>query len=168
MPRVRAIAFPPESQLHACAADAYFEDAYEAPLADTKQAPLEIARRLLSATPPWVEFLLAIRNRAVKPLGIKNVGRLGAVESRPSSTLAVGDKVSFFDILSLDATEAVLGIDDVHLDVRISFLKRLGTEPTYVVATLVKTHNGLGRIYMLPVAPMHRLIVRTAMASVAT
>ena len=35
----------------------------------------------------------------------------------------------------------------------------LGSGDMLEVATVVHTHNAFGRLYMLPVAPVHRLIV---------
>jgi hypothetical protein len=37
---------------------------------------------------------------------------------------------------------------------------------SYVISSWVKTHNMLGRIYMLPVAPVHRLLVSLMMRGV--
>jgi hypothetical protein len=74
--------------------------------------------------------------------------------------VGVGDRLSIFRIFSLDDTELVMGIDDVHLDVRISFLaRRAGAASTYVVSSWVKTHNLVGKVYMWPVAPFHAWIV---------
>ena len=37
-------------------------------------------------------------------------------------------------------------------------------EPRLTVSTLVFRHNLLGWLYMLPVAPLHRIIVRATLA----
>jgi hypothetical protein len=67
-------------------------------------------------------------------------------------------------VLAIDEGELVLGIDDTHLDVRVSVLKqRAGAGACYVLGSLVTTHNLLGRLYMIPVAPFHRLIVVSMM-----
>ena len=71
-------------------------------------------------------------------------------------------------VVSIEDAELVLGIDeDTHLDVRLSFLKRRnGPRTSYVVSSWVKTHNWMGRLYMLPVAPVHRLLVKLMMRGV--
>jgi hypothetical protein len=163
---VRRIAFPAESHLHARVGEAYYQDAFEADLRDASLTAAQIARRAFGSTPKWVEAMLGLRNRIVRPLGLKTVGRLkGQIDPRP---MALGDAFSIFTVRSLDPLEIVLGIDDSHLDVRISILKRLGgAAPTYVIASWVKTHNALGRLYMLPVAPFHRVIVAAMMRGVA-
>ena len=90
-----------------------------------------------------------------------------AVDGHQPVVPAVGDAFSIFRVVSVDRSELVLGIDDTHLDVRILFLKRRKDErASYVVGSWVRTHNALGRIYMLPVAPIHRLLVRRVMRGV--
>ena len=167
MTRVARIGFPRESRLQARLPAATYLDAFEVELGDTSLTPVQIATRALSATPAWVEGLLRLRDRLVGPLGLKTVGRLGEVPRRETGPPAPGDRLSIFRIETLDDKELVLGIDDNHLDVRISFLKRpRSLRPTYVVCSLVQTHNLLGRVYMLPVAPFHRLLVAMMMRRV--
>jgi len=164
MPTVETIGFPAECSLYARLGEATFHDAFEANLADAGLTPIEIALRFLRATPDWVETLLGIRNRAVSLVGIRDVGALGAVSDKPASAYAVGDKLSFFDIFALNETEVLAGVDDSHLNVRIAFVKRhVEGRPTYALCSWVKTHNALGRLYMIPVGPMHKLIVKSAM-----
>jgi hypothetical protein len=158
--RVRKVAFPPESRLHADLPAAYFHDAWETALGDPRLAPVKIAERALAATPGWVEALLRLRNALVRPLGVRAVEALGARNLRPARGWAPGDRLSVFRIESLDDAELVMGIDDSHLDVRISFLvRRAGERSTYVVSSWVKTHNLVGKAYMWPVAPFHAWIV---------
>ncbi len=161
MKSVRTIAFPRESRLAERAGRAFYEDAFEADLADGALTPLQIARAAFRSTPEWVEMLVGLRDRMVAPLGLKQVGRLGV---RVGEGDAPGDALSIFRIEFSDATELVLGIDDSHLDVRLSFLKRPGA---YVIATVVETHNRLGRLYMLPVGRVHKAIVRLMMRGLA-
>jgi hypothetical protein len=160
MGRVRKIAFPPESRLHADLPAAYFHDAWEATLHDPGLSPTAIAERALGSTPRWAEAMLRLRNALVKPFGVQPATGLAALRARPARGWSPGDRFSIFRIASLDDTELVVGIDDVHLDVRISFLvRRAGAASSYVISSWVKTHNRLGRIYMWPVAPFHALIV---------
>ena len=164
---MRKIAFPAESRLYPTLDQAFYADAFETDLIDASLTPAEIAVRAFAATPAWVDGLVLLRDRIVSPLGVKAVGRLRASAVDVSRSLAVGDALSIFRVFSVDGTELVLGIDDSHLDVRISFLKRAsGLRASYVVGSWVKTNNALGRIYMLPVAPVHRVLVRLMMRGV--
>ena len=70
-------------------------------------------------------------------------------------------------VLFLGALGLVLGAEDRHLDVRISILKRtVAGRWRYVLTSWVKTHNALGRAYMIPVGRIHPLIVKQAMRGV--
>lgn len=163
MIQVRKASFPTESRLQDRLARATFHDAFEAPLHDTSLSAAQIAAQAFAATPGWVEGLLRLRDNIVRPLGLKTVGRMGgeAVRRPP----VPGDRMSIFQVESVDDDELVLGIDDSHLDVRISFLKRVqGPAPSYVIASLVQTHNLLGRTYMIPVGRFHPVLVRLMMA----
>jgi len=160
MARVRKVAFPPESRLHADLSAAYFHDAWETQLSDSELSPAEIAGRALSSTPRWVEAMLRLRNWMVKPFGVRAVGVLGRRGGPPAGGWKPGDRFSIFTVCSVGDTELVMGIDDTHLDVRISFLVRRGAgASSYVVSSWVKAHNWVGRIYMWPVAPFHAFIV---------
>jgi Protein of unknown function (DUF2867) len=57
----------------------------------------------------------------------------------------------------------LLGIDDKHLDVRVSVFKDGRSAPSYVVSTVVHVHNLLGHLYMVPVGRIHPLVVRAMM-----
>ena len=167
MPKVRKVAFPLESRLRPDLDEAFYSDAFEADLINASLTPAEIATRALASTPGWVDGLVMLRDRIVALFGLKQVGRFRLAGSDRSSEPAVGDAFSIFRVVFVDSSELVLGIDDKHLDVRISYLKRrTDSHASYVVSSWVKTHNMLGRIYMLPVAPVHRLLVRLMMLGV--
>jgi Protein of unknown function (DUF2867) len=165
MPTVRRVAFPKESRLHRDLDRAYYVDAFETDLADASLTPVEIATRAFASTPGWVGGLIALRDGIVSVFGLKTSGGVRFSDVGPVSKVpAVGDSFSIFRVFSVDGAELVLGIDDKHLDVRISFLKRLaGARANYLVNSWVNTHNLLGRTYMVPVAPIHRLLVGVMM-----
>lgn len=169
MPEVHRIAFPAESRLHRNLDRASYVDAFETDLVDASLTPVEIAARAFAATPRWVEGLIGLRDAIVSVFGLKTSGGVrfidvGPISSAASSPPEVGDTFGIFRVFSVDGSELVLGIDDKHLDVRISFLKRLRpTGSSYILSSWVKTHNLLGRAYMLPVAPIHRLLVGVLM-----
>jgi hypothetical protein len=164
---VRKIPFPAESRLHGRLAEASFHDAFETDLTDGGLSAAEIAVRVLRGTPDWVEALLEVRNRAVSLVGLRDTGRMGAVDGRPSEAYRVGDRLSLFEVLSAEEDELVLGADDRHLDARISFLKRRRDGRwRYAISSWVRTRNALGRLYMVPVGRIHPLVVRQAMRTV--
>ena len=164
MTRVTQIPFPAESQLQPLLAGAHYHDAFAADLADPGLTPLEIMARFGRAFPAWGEGLMRVRNGVVKHLGIRDVGAFRKAGDDQPEEAAVGGRLGIFRVLAMDEAELVLGVDDSHLDVRVSVLKRgAGTGASYVMGSVVTTHNRLGRLYMVPVGPMHRLVVRETM-----
>jgi hypothetical protein len=161
--RVTATTVPDESALQPWLAGADFYDAYEAPLNTAMLSPTEIFLRASRSTPQWVDDLMAIRNRIVRLFGLKDVGAMKAV-MKASDAYQVGDRLGIFNIFGKTEKELLLGIDDRHLDVRVSVLKsqRNGL-PHYVVSTVVHVHNLLGRLYMAPVGRIHPFVVRSMM-----
>jgi hypothetical protein len=164
MAPVVASTVPAASALRSWLADADFHDAWEAPLRDPALSPTEIFLRAAGAAPAWVGLAMALRNRVVRLFGLKDVGSMRRAGGRPAAAFRPGDRLGIFTIISSDADELVLGIDDSHLDVRVSVSKPTGAPATsYVVATAVRVHNILGRAYMVPVSRAHPLVVRAMM-----
>jgi hypothetical protein len=114
-------------------------------------------------TPQWIDSLMRIRNRVVRLFGLKDVGAMAAT-AKPSDAYQVGDRIGIFSIFGKTENELLLGIDDRHLDVRVSVMKsyRNGL-PYYVVSTVVHVHNLLGHLYMVPVGRIHPFVVKSMM-----
>ncbi len=165
---VTATDVPDESVLHAMLGDADFFDAYTAPLRDGSLTPVEIFLRTARATPSWVTSLMSLRNWIVRRLGLKDVGAMSGATGKPAEAYKIGDRIGIFSIFGTSETELLLGIDDSHLDVRVSILKlQTGGLRRYAVSTVVKVHNRLGRIYMVPVGRIHPLVVKALMRRTA-
>lgn len=121
-------------------------------------------------TPKWVNACMALRNRTVSLLGIKNLGRLSALTPGKSpSEYRPGDRVGIFTLFQNTFNEALLGDKDKHLNVVLSVHRALlpgATKVLLTVTTVVHVHNTLGRIYMLPVKPMHRVIAPAVLGAI--
>ena len=159
---VFAAEIPIASRIGVYRVGADFADAWGAPLADPALTPTEIFLRVTRATPRWVSTAMSIRNRLVRLVGLKDVGALERTNGTPLRIYGPGDRLGIFTVLETNATELLMGIDDHHLDVRVSVLKPPAAG-RYVVATAVRIHNRMGRLYMAPVGRMHPLIVRAMM-----
>lgn len=156
---------PSASAVRALQARANYWDAYEVDVAGRASSALQAYLAFAQRTPAWIDFLMAIRNGAVRLLGLKDVGNLADVPPPSAApTLKPGDRVGIFTIRSVRDDEAVLEIIDFHLDVVLSVYRHDGTPQRLTVSTLVFYHNRVGRLYMLPVAPMHRLVVRSILS----
>ena len=155
---------PHDSLLQTSLADADFYDAYEAPLNDPALSPTEIFLRASRATPRWVSVAMTLRNGIVHRLGLKDVGTMRASAGKSADAYRVGDRLGIFSIFGKTENELLLGIDDRHLDVRVSLMKsKQNGLSRYVVSTVVHIHNRLGHIYMAPVGRIHPLVVRAMM-----
>ena len=155
---------PSDSALKPAAAAASFHDAYAAPLMSGSLTPTEIFLQAINATPPWVDCLMSVRNVIVRQFGLKDVGTMRGIADKPAKAYRSGDRIGIFTILSQTENELVLGINDRHLDVRVSVLKPRSDPPlNYIVSTIVMVNNWLGHIYMMPVGRIHPLVVKALM-----
>lgn len=156
---------PRESALRALLSPADFADAYRIELVNPNLTPTEIFLKAVSATPLWVDGLMAVRNFAVRFCGLKDVGGMRSYTGRLAADYRVGDRIGIFSIITIDERELVLGIDDDHLDVRVSIFKEITSAATaqYTLSTVVHIKNRLGSAYMAAVGLIHPLVVRAIM-----
>jgi hypothetical protein len=161
MHAVTATEVPKASALRGWLAETDFSDAYRSALDNRALTPLEIFIRNARAAPAWVDRLMHLRNFLVRQIGLKDVGPMAVAPDKPASSYRPGDRLGIFTILANTDAELLLGIDDSHLDVRVSVLKE--EQGTYTVSTGVKIHNWLGRLYMVPVGRVHPLVVKSLM-----
>ena len=156
-PRARSCTVPADSALRAAVDGAYFAHCADVALPRAPASALQAYRDLAAVVPGWFEGLMSVRNRAMRMLGMKDLGRIGATGV---GEVCVGDKIGIFTVFGHTPDEIVLGDEDLHLRVALSLqLKREGSAAHLYCATVVERPNRLGRIYMLPVNPIHRLIV---------
>lgn len=167
-PRAILSAVPPQSAINAWLAGAYFHDCYAIAVADSGRAALDYMLTALARTPPWINTLMALRNKTVRLVGLKDLGGMNELSpSKPASAYVPGDRVGIFTLISNSPNEALLGDRDQHLDVVLSVFKHPAGQAgvqLVSVTTVVHIHNLLGRIYMLPVTPLHRIIAPAVLA----
>lgn len=98
-----------------------------------------------------------------------SLGRIAQIDANKKATdYQPGDHVGIFTLISNSANEVLLGDSDKHLRVVVSLHKHvdIASGQTFVtVTTVVHIHNWLGRLYMLPVTPAHRVIARAMVSS---
>jgi hypothetical protein len=120
-----------------------------------------------SATPRWVDSLMSIRNRVVALAGLKNLGNLAAIDPNKLETdYGVSDRVGIFSLIKQHRNEVLLGDKDSHLSVVISIHRTQASAdgPVFIsVTTVVHVRNLVGRLYLLPVIPLHKRIVPAVM-----
>lgn len=153
---------PAESAINARLPGAFFYDCYTITVPNTSRSALGHFLTAVANTPQWVNRLMTLRNKLVQLVGLKDLGALGGFDpAKPDSAYAPGDRVGIFTLISNTDNEALLGDSDKHLDVVLSIFKHPpGSNgiPSISITTVVHVHNLLGRVYMLPVTPLHKLI----------
>jgi hypothetical protein len=127
--------------------------------------------KAFSSTPAWVNVCMSIRNRAAAIVGLKNLGAFDQInKSKPECDYKPDDRVGIFTLIANTFDEVLLGDKDKHLDVILSVHRAINanTDEVFVtVTTVVHIHNLLGRLYMLPVLPMHRIIAPSVLRAIA-
>jgi hypothetical protein len=163
---------PNTSEVVTLLRSAYFHDAWAIRAAEPNLDALGQFLRVAQKAPRWIERLMAVRNRAVSLFGLKNLGGMSGIDtSKLESAYRPGDRVGIFTLISQSANEVLLGDRDKHLDVVVSVHKHIGSKigtTIVTVTTVVHVKNWLGRLYMLPVAPAHRVIARAMVRAVGT
>jgi hypothetical protein len=161
---------PYGSQIAARLPGAYFHDAWTIRAAEPSLLALEQFLRVAKKTPVWVERLMSLRNRIVAVFGLKDLGGIAQIEANKKATdYQAGDHVGIFTLISNSANEVLLGDSDKHLNVVVSVYKHADASNGQVlvtVTTVVHIHNWLGRLYMIPVKPAHKVIARSMVGSI--
>jgi hypothetical protein len=161
---------PSESAINARLSGAYFYDCHTVAVHDATQTALGYFLSALASTPRWVDGLMALRNKMVRLVGLKDLGGLSELgQLKPASEYQPEERVGIFTLISNSPNEALLGDNDKHLEVVLSIYKHPpGTDgvQSVSVTTVVHIKNVLGRIYMIPVAPLHRLIAPAVLAQI--
>jgi len=143
-----------------------FHDAWAMPAGDPSLSALGQFLKAAGRTPRWVSACMALRNRVVSLFGLKNLGGLENLSRhKAEADYRPGDRVGIFTLFENTPREVLLGDRDKHLDVTLSV--HLSADSLVTLTTVVHVHNLLGRAYMLPVTPMHRLIAPTVLRAVA-
>lgn len=117
--------------------------------------PLEAWTQIMVEPLPLMGLAFKLRDAIATRFGVK---RIGGFSGEKPGFVQVGDKLDFFLVETLSDTVMSLSERDKHLDVLTCVTC---VENTLTITSSVKVHNRFGRLYMLPVAPAHRLIVRT-------
>jgi Protein of unknown function (DUF2867) len=170
------ISIPTGCSLHPIAHTANFADAFATLVPRSSLSAIQIYAAIARDTPGWVEALMAVLNRVVQVVGLKNLGQLAAVPDVPAGAehlLQRGTRLGLFSLVSATPDELVMEDADKHLTVQLSVLKQSVDDrhDRITLSTVVHVKNNLGRLYMLPVGPLHKLIapavMRRAPAAVA-
>jgi len=162
--RVTPVSLPPESRIAKAYASTNLADAYSIELpSGASTNPELLARFIFAHQAPWISSLIAIRDAIVGRFGLKTAKQLTSLGADSKT-----GRLGIFKIYDTSPTEIVLGEDDKHLDFRLSVLcSSPGGKRQLTLSTVVHCHNRLGRLYILFIAPFHRLVVQSSLRSAA-
>lgn len=114
---------------------------------------LEAWNLMMSEPQPLMGMAFWLRDAISARFGVK---KIGGFSGQKHATIKAGDRLDFFLVEHAEPDLLVLTERDRHLDVMICIHT---TANRLTISASVVTHNGFGRLYMLPVGPAHRLIV---------
>jgi hypothetical protein len=174
---VEEVSIPSYSSLRDSAHNADFADAFTVCIPHSDLTATQIYAAVARHTPVWVNSMMAVRNKVVRLFGLKHLGSLADVSrdlpSGAEPSLQVGQRMGLFSFVSATPNELVVEDANKHLTVQLSILKNAMDDQydRLTLTTVVHIRNILGRLYMLPVGPAHKLIapavLRQAPAAVA-
>jgi Protein of unknown function (DUF2867) len=158
-PQMLVVSRVPDTSTEPLLAGASFADAFSIDVDERGLDAPTAAERAFATAPPWIAWLLAIRNTLVRPFGLKGTNEAHRISR---------DRIGFFPCISRSADRVVMGFDDAHLDFRVVVdVASVADGLQRVTATtLVRPHNLFGRAYLATIMPFHKLIVRSMLGRV--
>ncbi len=157
---ISKVEVPKESAIFEYISDVDYSDAYKMPLSNPHLSAEEIYIHIFSHIPSWVVQLMVVRNKVVSLFGLKTGDGVSH-----KKVLTVGKKAGFFLIYSIEEEEIIAGEDNIHLNFRVSVLKK---NEEVIISTLVHYNNLFGKIYMSIITPFHKIVVKAMMKNSRT
>ena len=95
--------------------------------------------------PVCIDWLLKLRNKIVKPLGLDTTSRFSD------------------SVCGRSTNEVIWGMPDMHLDFHVSMWcgEHRNGKQELRITTVVKYNNWFGRLYFFVIRPFHRLIIKS-------
>ncbi|MFD1383197.1 DUF2867 domain-containing protein [Rhodanobacter aciditrophus] len=162
------MAVPQGSQIALYLPRAFFADSWSVSVPSKNITAMTLYIESMRRMPGWANALMQLRNNIWATVGLKNLGSFKEIlHVKHACDYIKGDRVGIFTVVSNEHHEVVLEDCDKHLNVRVSFyINDLGDQSHIAVTTVVHVKNWLGRLYMIPVFPIHKLILWRSMAQI--
>jgi hypothetical protein len=144
MVAAKACSPPVGSAVYGLLPGASFFDAWQIQTAEPHLSALGQFLKAIEATPPWVNACMALRNKVVEKMGLKNLGALGGFDpTKPEAAYRAGDRVGIFTLFENTFDEVLLGDRDKHLDVTLSVHRQKlpDAQVRITITTVVNQHN---------------------------
>jgi hypothetical protein len=113
--------------------------------------------------PKWLQMLFKLRDRLVKPFGLKAGSSEKNSGQKFEEAIRTGNPLDLMTIPVKTADETVMRLTDKHLTAELSvYNEKLNNGQLKIsIITLVHYHNALGKIYFFFIRPFHKMIVKT-------
>jgi hypothetical protein len=128
---------PKSSALHSEVKSAYFRDSYSAALRNSEANIISIFFAIFGHHPKWLKLVLVLRNKVVALFGLESAKLSDIFKPQIKEHYVVGEKIGPWPIYHLTDNELVAGLDDKHLDFRLSVLKSTEGGGTKVIVSTV-------------------------------
>ena len=155
------IEIPSESLINSAMERIDYQDAFaiDVPLA-SDALPEKMPILFFKVFPSWFRGLMYLREFIARRIGLKTAHGMDVEQHLNNFTGEVGEAIALFKVMGKNETELLMGENDKHLDFRLSFFAIPKGQSTHMIlATTVQFNGWLGKLYFLPVGPIHRLIV---------
>lgn len=144
-----------------------YVDCFQGTLIDRKNniKPINVFKAFFLSIPKWAERLVALRDRMVSVFSLKNASGTENDEKQQLDNCKCepGEHIGILKVFEKTDSEVVFGVDDKHLNFRVSLLLgnlKIDQRKALTISTAVQFNHWFGRLYFLPVKPFHILIVR--------
>lgn len=139
--------------------------------AEVGQVPSALAAycAMTSHSPAWLAAAFRLRDLISRRFNVQAIE--GFTPRDPQQVPAVGERLDFFTVEGITPQQLVLTSRDTHLAVMVCLDLATpgageGAPQRLRVTTSVEQFNTFGRLYMVPVAPAHGLIVKRMLKNV--
>ena len=122
--------------------------------------PEKLVALFFESIPAWARVLFGIRESLASLIGLKTAKGLDINDQLAKFRGEIGESIALFNVRDRSSTEILSGEKDKHLDFSLSFIGENKADYFEVIlATTVIFKGWLGKLYFLPVKPIHRLLV---------
>ncbi len=157
---------PLDSSIQKLLPGSYFYDSYSVVSKHPTKSTLHQFLIAMKESPSYMDHLMSLRNFVANCVGLKNLGAFTNVDIT-KDIYQIGDRAGVFALLEQSDNEVWIGDKDKHLDEVISIYRHeepsIGDPTTndvvITVTTVVHVNNWMGRLYMLPATPMHKMFM---------
>ncbi len=146
-----------------------YQDAYAIRIpAKFAVPPAHLVKLFFECIPNWASALLGIREVLAKLIGLKTAQGINVQQQLQEYRGEPGQSIALFHTLKRSDTEILTGENDSHLDFRLSYIGQTKQDTFEIIlATTVQMNSWIGRLYFLPVKPIHRILVKALLKRMA-